>query len=189
MIDSLDMHSLFSELEQVPVQTRCEIPLLGHIDSSINTDTIPTGHSLELPLFLVAALKQLNAVTISCPKFISREFCEDIKADSTVLDLHSKSSVFFNAALFATDFISKSERDIKQEIPRLLEKSFIERFQTLVRRCPAGSSAVRPLTEVERRMLRVGLDAKTRVRQFSRCRSTGQATKLRFKRASQPMVY
>eukprot|EP00002_Diphylleia_rotans_P002888 TRINITY_DN11880_c0_g1_i1.p1 TRINITY_DN11880_c0_g1~~TRINITY_DN11880_c0_g1_i1.p1 ORF type:complete len:193 (+),score=33.57 TRINITY_DN11880_c0_g1_i1:70-648(+) len=153
-----DVHQILAEQEQVTLTFPIGAHQLGFLDpSSVGAD-LARDKKVELPLWLSLPLSQRNMVAVESQKIIGPKFRSALSADPTVINLHDRSSYFYQICADVAQLTSD------QTIMPLLRTCFTERYKIILDKClnslsTDSSDFTRKLTQSERTLFQAGVVA------------------------------
>lgn len=104
----LDIHTILSEEERIPVKFKTSSRYMNHLnpnhdtnnhDDNDNDDVLPEGTKVELPIWLALNLHQENWVDIELPKQYGNKMAQEIKAGAEAINLKEYSYYYFDTGL------------------------------------------------------------------------------------------
>jgi len=104
---SLDIHTILSEEERIPVKFKRAARHMNHLNpnNDLNNhddndeDELPEGTKLELPLWLAIDLHKDKHVDIELPKQYGNKMAQEIKAGAEAINLKEYSYYYFDTGL------------------------------------------------------------------------------------------
>jgi len=130
----LDIDLILSEEERLPCTFQVDASNMGHLDVTVQSDTLPSGARVELPHWLGQPLFEKNVVVMEVPKHFGPKMRDHMFAGASNVNLRSYSHYFFEIGLR----LAKVMRD--EDLFRKLRVAFLgERYRKLVVRALSQS--------------------------------------------------
>jgi GINS complex subunit 3 len=95
MSNYYSVDEILCEDERIPLKWISDAKGVGHLDPSSGLLDIPSGTSMDLPLWLAEDLRRLGLIDIEFPQAYSKKSREDLIADATAARLREKSPFFY----------------------------------------------------------------------------------------------
>mmetsp|Transcript_23246 Transcript_23246/g.20613 ORF Transcript_23246/g.20613 Transcript_23246/m.20613 type:complete len:199 (+) Transcript_23246:12-608(+) len=149
--DYWSIDTILAEEQKVKVKLTQGIEGYGCLGED-SKESLDVGDQLELPLWLAKQLYDSQKLEIGLPKFFRKNFRDTLTADSTVLNLKTKSDYFYEIAFLLMGVLK--DENIQDIIP-VVHRTFIERYQMISDYSEGKSvsqninSFVRKLTDLE----------------------------------------
>ncbi|PWA24760.1 hypothetical protein CCH79_00010155 [Gambusia affinis] len=93
----LSLDDILLSQERLPVRTECVFPRLGFLEKSSDSQDIPEGTKMELPLWLCKGLyeKKRKVLSVELPKIYKEGWRTVFTADPNVVDLHKMGPYYY----------------------------------------------------------------------------------------------
>lgn len=114
--------------QRVPCKFKVHGLKLGFIDPSSESQDIPCGTKLEIPLWLAKELYRRDLIEIDVPKGYNETYREILDADSTVVDLHKLGPNYYK---FGTHLAQMGLND-SEDIAKSLVGTFYQRLHKIM---------------------------------------------------------
>uniref|UniRef100_H3CGX6 DNA replication complex GINS protein PSF3 n=2 Tax=Tetraodon nigroviridis TaxID=99883 RepID=H3CGX6_TETNG len=123
----LSIDDILLSHERLPIRTQCVFPRLGFLEKSNDSQDIPEGTKMELPLWLSKGLyeRNRNVLSIELPKVYRDGWRTVFNADPNVVDLHKMGPYYYGLGSQILHFDSPENPEIGQT----LLQTFIGRFR------------------------------------------------------------
>ncbi|KAG7281556.1 hypothetical protein CRUP_007590 [Coryphaenoides rupestris] len=123
----LSLDDILLSHERLPSRTECLFPRLGFLEKSADSQDIPEGTKMELPLWLAKGLyeRKRRVVSVELPKVYREGWRTVFRADPTVVDLHKMGPYYYGLGSQMLHFDSPENPEIAQA----LLQTFIGRFR------------------------------------------------------------
>lgn len=123
----LDIDLILSEEERIPCVFNLDAEGLGSLDASVESEDLPSGSRVELPLWLAESLFKKSMVKTELPKHYGQKMRDEILAGALNIDLKSFSYYFFEVG------IKLSKESNNKDLRRILAIAFSsDRFRSLM---------------------------------------------------------
>ncbi|XP_007558586.1 DNA replication complex GINS protein PSF3 [Poecilia formosa] len=123
----LSLDDILLSQERLPVRTECVFPRLGFLEKSSDSQDIPEGTKMELPLWLCKGLyeKKRKVLSVELPKIYKEGWRTVFTADPNVVDLHKMGPYYYGLGSQMLHFDNPENPDIANA----LLQTFIGRFR------------------------------------------------------------
>ncbi|XP_038562575.1 DNA replication complex GINS protein PSF3 [Micropterus salmoides] len=123
----LSLDDILLSHERLPIRTECTFPRLGFLEKSSDTQDIPEGTKMELPLWLSKGLyeKKRRVLSVELPKVYREGWRTVFNADPNVVDLHKMGPYYYGLGSQMLHF----DNPENPEIAQTLLQTFIGRFR------------------------------------------------------------
>lgn len=123
----LSLDDILLSHERLPIRTECTFPRLGFLEKSSDSQDIPEGTKMELPLWLTKGLydRKRRVLSVELPKVYREGWRTVFNADPNVVDLHKMGPYYYGLGSQMLHFDSPENADIAQTLLR----TFIGRFR------------------------------------------------------------
>ncbi|XP_068115527.1 DNA replication complex GINS protein PSF3 [Hyperolius riggenbachi] len=155
----LSLDDLLMSQEKLPCRLDSGFPRLGFLDKGGESESIPQGCKMELPLWLVKGLydHKRRIISVELPKIYREGWRTVFSADANVVDLHKMGPHYYG---FGTQLLNFDSPE-NMEIARTLLQTFIGRFRRIMDSSQNAynedtSGLVARLDELERALFRAG---------------------------------
>ncbi|KAM9301888.1 DNA replication complex GINS protein PSF3 [Gastrophryne carolinensis] len=155
----LSLGDLLMSHEKLPCRLESSLPRLGFLEKSGDSDAIPEGSKMELPLWLVKGLydNKRRLISVELPKIYREGWRTVFSADANVVDLHKMGPHYYGFGSQLLNFDSPEN----MEIARTLLQTFTGRFRRIMDSSQNAynedtSGLVSRLDELERALFRAG---------------------------------
>ncbi|XP_043937263.1 DNA replication complex GINS protein PSF3 [Protopterus annectens] len=126
----LSLEDIIMSHEKLPCRLEMTLPRLGFLDKSGESDSIPEGTKMELPLWLAKGLydKKRKIVSVELPKIYKEGWRTVFNADANVVDLHRLGPYYYSFGCQLLNFDSPENPEIAQT----LLQTFVGRFRRIM---------------------------------------------------------
>ncbi|XP_075994888.1 DNA replication complex GINS protein PSF3 [Genypterus blacodes] len=123
----LSLDDILLSQERLPSRTECAFPRLGFLEKSSDTQDIPEGTKMELPLWLAKGLyeRKRKVLSVELPKVYREGWRTVFNADANVVDLHKMGPYYYGLGSQMLHFESPENPDIAHT----LLHTFMGRFR------------------------------------------------------------
>ncbi|XP_047452550.1 DNA replication complex GINS protein PSF3 [Mugil cephalus] len=123
----LSLDDILLSHERLPIRTECTFPRLGFLEKSGDTQDIPEGSKMELPLWLSKGLyeRKRRVLSVELPKVYKEGWRTVFNADPNVVDLHKMGPYYYGLGSQMLHFDSPENPEIAQT----LLQTFVGRFR------------------------------------------------------------
>ncbi|CAN9499512.1 unnamed protein product [Ophioblennius macclurei] len=123
----LSLDDILLSQERLPARTECAFPRLGFLEKSADSQDIPEGTKMELPLWLSKGLyeRKRRVLSVELPKVYREGWRTVFNADPAVVDLHKMGPYYYGLGSQMLHFDSPENTEIAQT----LLQTFIGRFR------------------------------------------------------------
>jgi len=121
------LEDILASQTRVPCKTEISMANCGFLDSSQETEDLPAGSQIELPLWTAKIFSKRNRpfVSVQLPKLYSESYREVLKADPTVVDLNKMGPQYYQSALQLCALTKEEGDQMSEELPEVLQKRLI----------------------------------------------------------------
>lgn len=148
--DYLSCEDISAQSQKLTCLFMKDVSGIGFIDPTGETEDIPCGTKLELPLWLAKVLYNRHLIELEIPKGYSETFREILQADAKVVDLHKLGPDYYK---FGQHILSLRLKD-SDEIAKSLVSTFHQRFHPML----DHAMSVAADTQIERLKFQSTLD-------------------------------
>ncbi|XP_077145085.1 DNA replication complex GINS protein PSF3 isoform X1 [Ranitomeya variabilis] len=155
----LSLGDLLMSQDALPCRVESGFPRLGFLEKGGDSDHIPEGARMELPLWMVKGLydNKRRIVSVELPRTYREGWRTVFSADAGVVDLHKMGPHYYGFGLQLLSFQSPENTEIAQT----LLQTFIGRFRGIMDSSQNAynedtSALVARLDELERGLFRTG---------------------------------
>uniref|UniRef100_A0A8C7YFX0 DNA replication complex GINS protein PSF3 n=1 Tax=Oryzias sinensis TaxID=183150 RepID=A0A8C7YFX0_9TELE len=126
----LSLDDILLSHQRLPVRTECAFPRLGFLDRSSDSEDLPEGTKMELPLWLSKGLyeRKRRVLSVELPKVYKEGWRTVFTADPNVVNLHKMGPYYYGLGSQMLHFDSPENPDIAQT----LLQTFIGRFRRVM---------------------------------------------------------
>ncbi|XP_004086264.1 DNA replication complex GINS protein PSF3 [Oryzias latipes] len=126
----LSLDDILLSHQRHPVRTECAFPRLGFLDRSSDSEDLPEGTKMELPLWLSKGLyeRKRRVLSVELPKVYKEGWRTVFTADPNVVNLHKMGPYYYGLGSQMLHFDSPENPDIAQT----LLQTFIGRFRRVM---------------------------------------------------------
>lgn len=120
-----DITSILEESERTPVLFRRDAEKLGHLcpgAEADDTNVLPEGSLVEVPVWLAMTLREKNFVDFKLPSFYSSRIRARLRADAWVVNLRDRCVSFYDLGLRMANTMQDAE------LTALLQKTLALRY-------------------------------------------------------------
>ncbi|XP_040185212.1 DNA replication complex GINS protein PSF3 [Rana temporaria] len=174
----LSLEDVLMSQEKLPCRLESGLARLGFLDKGGDTENIPEGSKMELPLWLVKGLydNKRRIISVELPKIYREGWRTVFSADANVVDLHKMAPHYYSFGSQLLNFDSPENTEIAQT----LLQTFIGRFRRIMDSSQNAynedtSGLVARLDELERLLFRAGQGGLNAFQNWER----GQASQIR----------
>ncbi|XP_034033062.1 DNA replication complex GINS protein PSF3 [Thalassophryne amazonica] len=123
----LSLDDILLSHERLPVRTECTFPRLGFLEKSADSQDIPEGTKMELPLWLAKSLyeRKRRVLAVDLPKVYREGWRTVFSADPNVVDLQKMGPYYYGLGSQMLHF----DNPENPEIAQTLLQTFIGRFR------------------------------------------------------------
>jgi hypothetical protein len=120
--------------QNIPCQFRNEAHHLGWLDDDADSDSLPMGAVVDLPIYLARALA-LNAAFVLplTPRVFGEQMRKSLQADPEVINLREKNEFYFVHGLKVADLTED------HKLPSVLLTAFLARHKRMLDTCLTGA--------------------------------------------------
>ncbi|KAM4721992.1 DNA replication complex GINS protein PSF3 [Rhinophrynus dorsalis] len=155
----LSLEDLLMSQEKLPCRIESGFPRLGFLEKGGDSDSIPEGSKMELPLWLAKGLydNKRRILTVELPKIYREGWRTVFSADANVVDLHKMGPHYYGFGSQLLNFDSPENT----EIAKTILQTFVGRFRRIMDSSQNAynedtSGLVARLDELERGLFRAG---------------------------------
>ncbi|NP_001080618.1 DNA replication complex GINS protein PSF3 [Xenopus laevis] len=155
----LSLEDLLMSQEKLPCCIESGFPRLGFLDKGGDSDSIPEGSKMELPLWLAKGLydNKRRVLSVELPKIYREGWRTVFSADANVVDLHKMGPHYYGFGSQLLNFDSPEN----PEIAKTILQTFVGRFRRIMDSSQNAynedtSGLVARLDELERSLFRAG---------------------------------
>ncbi|XP_030059446.1 DNA replication complex GINS protein PSF3 isoform X1 [Microcaecilia unicolor] len=155
----LSLEDVLMSQEKLPCRTESSLLRLGFLEKSGDSENIPPGTKMELPLWLVKGLydQKRRVLLVELPKIYREGWRTVFNADANVVDLHKLGPHYYGFGSQLLHFESPEN----PEIARTILQTFVGRFRRIMDSSQNAynedtSALVAKLDELERSLFRAG---------------------------------
>ncbi|KAK1123753.1 hypothetical protein K0M31_008448 [Melipona bicolor] len=162
--DYFAITDILSTEERISCKIEVELPGLGFLDSSCQSENLKVGTKVEFPLWLAEPLKNLqnSVVSVDIPKIYKEGYREILEADAEVIVLSKWNPFYYELGMHVRKF---SDRDYEIITESLLQ-TFKSRFQLVMdwsQNAMSDPTLSIQLPRLERDLFLIGQQAKIRL--------------------------
>nr|XP_006011500.1 PREDICTED: DNA replication complex GINS protein PSF3-like [Latimeria chalumnae] len=112
------LQDLLMSQEKLPCRTELGLPRLGFLNKSAESDSIPEGLKMELPLWLAKGLfdNKRRIISVDLPKSYKEGWRTVFSADANVVDLHKMGPYYYGFGSQLLLFDSLENPEIAQSL-------------------------------------------------------------------------
>jgi len=109
---------------RVPCKTLVDLPNFGFLEPSLNSENLPAGVDLELPLWVAQTMAKPGRryVSVNVPKKYKEAYRSVLKADATVVDLNKMGPHFYQSGLHLSTLPTPESEHVAAILPEVLQK-------------------------------------------------------------------
>nr|XP_033798776.1 DNA replication complex GINS protein PSF3 [Geotrypetes seraphini] len=155
----LSLEDVLMSQEKLPCRTESSLLRLGFLEKSGDSENIPLGSKMELPLWLVKGLydQKRRVLSVELPKIYREGWRTVFNADANVVDLHKLGPHYYGFGSQLLHFESPEN----PEIAKTILQTFVGRFRRIMDSSQNAynedtSALVAKLDELERSLFRAG---------------------------------
>ncbi|XP_029465110.1 DNA replication complex GINS protein PSF3 [Rhinatrema bivittatum] len=155
----LSLEDILMSQEKLPCRTESSLLRLGFLEKSGDSENIPPGSKMELPLWLVKGLydQKRRVLSVELPKIYREGWRTVFNADANVVDLHKLGPHYYGFGSQLLHFESPENA----EIVKTILQTFVGRFRRIMDSSQNAynedtSALVAKLDELERALFRAG---------------------------------
>ncbi|XP_053551367.1 DNA replication complex GINS protein PSF3 [Bombina bombina] len=155
----LSLDDLLMSQEKLPCRIASGFPRLGFLEKGGESDSIPEGSKMELPLWLVKGLydNKRRILSVELPKIYREGWRTVFSADANVVDLHKMGPHYYGFGSQLLNFDSPENT----EIAKTILQTFVGRFRRIMDSSQNAynedtSGLVARLDELERSLFQAG---------------------------------
>jgi len=115
---------------RVPCRTLVDITNFGFLDASQESQDLPDGSQIELPIWAATAMSTRNRgfVSVRMPKYFGDKYRDVLKADPVVVDLNKMGPQYYQAGLQLCTLPSDDGGQVSETLPEVLQRRLIGMF-------------------------------------------------------------
>ncbi|XP_053304429.1 DNA replication complex GINS protein PSF3 [Spea bombifrons] len=155
----LSLEDVLMSQEKLPCRIESGLPRLGFLEKGGESDSIPAGIRMELPLWLAKGLydNKRRILSVELPKIYREGWRTVFRADANVVDLHKMGPYYYGFGSQLLNFDSPENT----EIAKTILQTFVGRFRRIMDSSQNAynedtSGLVSRLDELERGLFRAG---------------------------------
>ncbi|KAE8609224.1 hypothetical protein XENTR_v10011749 [Xenopus tropicalis] len=155
----LSIEDLLMSQEKLPCRVESGFPRLGFLEKGGDSDSIPEGSKMELPLWLAKGLydNKRRVLSVELPKIYREGWRTVFSADANVVDLHKMGPHYYGFGSQLLNFDSPEN----PEIAKTILQTFVGRFRRIMDSSQNAynedtSGLVARLDELERSLFKAG---------------------------------
>ncbi|KAM8946579.1 DNA replication complex GINS protein PSF3 [Pelodytes ibericus] len=155
----LSLEDLLMSQEKLPCRIESGFPRLGFLEKGGDSDSIPQGSKMEVPLWLAKGLydNKRRVLSVDLPKIYREGWRTVFSADANVMDLHKMGPHYYGFGSQLLNFDCPENT----EIAKTILKTFVGRFRRIMDSSQNAynedtSGLVARLDQLERGLFRAG---------------------------------
>ncbi|KAI9176174.1 DNA replication protein [Blastocladiella emersonii ATCC 22665] len=166
--DYYDLDSILAEQQAIPATFRIQVPGMGYLEGSEESEDILQGTKINVPLWLAELLSVENYIETDLPKAFSEPVLRALRASASKVDVHALSPYYF---LFAQKFIRMARDPVATNLSNALSEAFRTRLSDIMdfaktRLEEHSSEFVQALDLTERELLKKGQDSSLELKKW-----------------------
>ncbi|XP_043602574.1 DNA replication complex GINS protein PSF3 isoform X1 [Bombus pyrosoma] len=172
--DYFAITDILSTEERISCKIEVDLPGLGFLDPSCQSEDLQVGSKVEFPLWLADALKNLQnpAVNIDIPNIYKEGYREILEADADAIVLSRWNPFYYELGMHVRKFSGRDSEIIAES----LLQTFKSRFQLVMdwsQNLTSDPTLAIQLPRLERDLFLIGRQAKVRLTEWLKMGTNG----------------